>query len=305
VGAGLADRWSDLELDCYWWQAPTDADRRIPVERAGAVLEDFWDYDATEQEWSENYRLGQLAVTVSNFTVATIEQFLDMVVDTADTDPVRHMRLAAIGRCQVLWGAGLVDAWRVRAAGYPDQLVNAMVEQSLTPTVLTGWSARDAFVSRGDHIAIRALLCRIEHAVLGTLLALNRTYQPHLLAKWQQHLLAGLDLAPDALPQRLEGLWHGPYPRALMNAETLLAETLRLAAQYSSADLDGFREALAEHRRPVEALRPNPPRPSRSRARLRNEVRPGAAEVRVDRSGTGGAAAARREGKPNAEIGVA
>jgi hypothetical protein len=45
-----------------------------------------------------------------------------------------------------------------------------------------------------------------------------------------------------------------------MNAETLLAETLRLAAQYSGADLDSFREALAEHRRPAEALRPNPPR---------------------------------------------
>ena len=135
-----------------------------------------------------------------------------------------------------------------------------MVEQSLTPTMLTGWSARDALISRGDHIAIHALLSRIEHAVLGTLLALNRTYQPHLLAKWQQHLLAGLDLAPDGLAQRLEDLWHGPYPQALISVETLLAETLGLAAQYSSADLDGFREALAEHRRPAEALRPNPPR---------------------------------------------
>jgi hypothetical protein len=225
------------------------------------VLEDFWDYDATEQEWSENYRLGQLGVTVSNFTVATMEQFLDMIVDTADTDPVKHMRLAAIRRCHVLSGAGLIDAWRVRASRYPDQLVTAMVEQTLTSTMLTGWSARDALVSRGDHIAIHALLCRIEHGVLGTLLALNRTYQPHSIAKWQQQLLAGFDLAPDALAQRLEDLWHGPYPRALMSAETLLAETLRLAAQYSSADLGDFREALAERRRPVEALRPNPPRP--------------------------------------------
>ena len=260
VGAGLADRWSDLELDCYWSHPPTDADRRTPIERAGAVLEDFWDYDATEQEWSENYRLGQLAVTASNFTVATIEQFLDAVIDTADTNPVKHMRLAAIQRCHALSGAGLIDAWRVRASRYPDQLVTAMVEQSLTPTVLTGWSARDALVARGDHIAIHALLCRIEHAVLGSMLALNRTYRPHPLAKWQQQLLAGLDLAPDALPQRLEDLWHRPYPRALMNAETLLAETLRLAAQHSTADLGAFREALAEHRRPVEALRPNPPR---------------------------------------------
>jgi len=48
-----------------------------------------------------------------------------------------------------------------------------MVELSLTPTMLSGWSARDALVARGDQIAIHALLCRIEHAVLGTLLALT------------------------------------------------------------------------------------------------------------------------------------
>jgi hypothetical protein len=84
-----------------------------------------------------------------------LERFLDAVVDTADTDPVKHMRLAAIRRCHVLRGGELVDAWRVRASRYPDQLVTAMVEQTLTPTVLTGWSARDALVSRGDHIAIQ------------------------------------------------------------------------------------------------------------------------------------------------------
>jgi hypothetical protein len=37
--------------------------------------------------------------------------------------------------------------------------------------------------------------------VLGSMLALNRTYQPYPLAKWQQQLLAGFDLAPDALAQ--------------------------------------------------------------------------------------------------------
>jgi hypothetical protein len=68
------------------------------------------------------------------------------------------------------------------------------------------------------------------------------------------------DLAPDALAQRLEDLWHRPYPRALMIAETLLAEPLRLAAQHSGADLDSFRETLAEQRRPADAMRPNPPR---------------------------------------------
>lgn len=32
VGSGLADRFSDLELDCYWFTAPGDLDRTSPVE---------------------------------------------------------------------------------------------------------------------------------------------------------------------------------------------------------------------------------------------------------------------------------
>lgn len=81
VGVGLADRWSDLELDCYWTSPPTDEDRRDPIDRVGASVEAFWDYEATDQEWSEDYRLGPLMVTVSNFTVTTVEQFLDAVVE--------------------------------------------------------------------------------------------------------------------------------------------------------------------------------------------------------------------------------
>ncbi len=39
VGAGTADQFSDLKLDCYWVRAPADADRLAPV-RALAAL---WD----------------------------------------------------------------------------------------------------------------------------------------------------------------------------------------------------------------------------------------------------------------------
>jgi len=67
VGAGLADRWSDLELDCYWREPPSDEDRRGPIRALGVDLEGFWDYDEDEEEWSEVYQLGPLAVTISNF----------------------------------------------------------------------------------------------------------------------------------------------------------------------------------------------------------------------------------------------
>ena len=88
VGAGLADQFSDLELDCYWRRAPDEPDRTGPVDALGGELTALWDYDSGDQEWSEDYRLGELGVTVSNFLTSTIDCFLDDVISRADTDPV-------------------------------------------------------------------------------------------------------------------------------------------------------------------------------------------------------------------------
>ena len=127
VGTGRADRFSDLEVDCYWHEPPEDRDRLAPIEVLGGQFEGFWDYDADEEEWSEEYTLGALDVTISNFTVTTIERWLDAVTLRADTDPVKHMRLAAIQQCHPLVGAELAGGWRDRADRYPDELAGAMV----------------------------------------------------------------------------------------------------------------------------------------------------------------------------------
>jgi len=158
VGAGLADRFSDLELDGYWIGPPTDMDRVAPVHALGGELTHWGEYDQDEKEWSEEYRVGELGVTVSNFLVGSIERFLDDVVLRASTDPVRHMRLAALQRSRPLLGAELMPAWRARADAFPDRLVSALVEQALAPEVLRGWAAREALVSRGDDLAVSDLL---------------------------------------------------------------------------------------------------------------------------------------------------
>src|SRR5215470_7583576 len=166
VGSGLADRFSDLELDCYWRGAPGDQDRLGPVSELGGALTSLWDYDKDEQEWSEEYRLGELGVTVSNFRAGTVDRFLDRVVLHADTDPVKHMRLAALQRSRPLAGEQVIASWRARAAGYPDKLVVAMVERALDPQVLAGWAAREALAARGDDLAVQDLLTRAGHAVV-------------------------------------------------------------------------------------------------------------------------------------------
>jgi hypothetical protein len=168
VGAGLADRYSDLELDCYWTEPPSDQDRRHPVEVARGVLTGFWDYDADDAEWSEDYQLGDLGVTVSNFTVGAVEAFLDDVTLRADTSAVKHMRLAAILRCSPLSGESLVLSWRERASRYTDALAAAMVRQALAPEVLTGWAGREALVSRGRRDQAEALMLDVADLATGS-----------------------------------------------------------------------------------------------------------------------------------------
>jgi hypothetical protein len=252
VGAGLADRFSDLELDCYWSAGPSDRDRTAPLAALGGALTALWDYDAGEEEWSEDYRLSGLDVTVSNFLTGTVDRFLDQVTGQADPDPVKHMRLAAVQRSYPLAGESLVTSWRERADQYPDRLVVAMIERSLNPQVLTGWGAREALARRGDDLAARALLSRIGYAVAGAVLALNRLYLPHRQLKWQQQLLSGLSVAPAQLTDRLGQLFAPRTADAFQVAEILLADTVALAAASTEADLTSFREALSEKRRPVD-----------------------------------------------------
>ena len=252
VGAGLADRFSDLELDCYWSRPPDEAERLAPVRSLGGQLIALWDYDHDDQEWSEDYRVGELDITVSNFLVSSAEQFLDDVVLRADTDPVRHMRLAAFQRCRPLLGAETMASWRVRADTFPDTLVTALVEQALAQEVLSGWAAREALVSRGDGLAAGDLLARAGYAVVRVVLALNRVYLPHRQLKWQRHLVTGLGLAPGRLAERLELMSAGPPAEGLRAAEDLLAEVMVLAEAHSGADITGFRAALAEHRRAID-----------------------------------------------------
>jgi hypothetical protein len=251
VGSGLADQFSDLELDCYWFSAPGNQDRTGPIDALGGDLTALWDYDQDEEEWSEDYRLRELDVTVSNFLTGTIERFVDQVIQHADTDPVKHMRLAALQRSCPLLGAELMASWRSRAAGYPDELVSVMVERALNPRVLGGWAAREALVARGDDLAVQALLSGIGHAVVAAVLAVNRVYLPHSRLKWQRHLIAGLEVAPGRLAERLELLSAARHPEALQAAEGLLTDIVLLSEARTGADLGSFREELSGCRRAI------------------------------------------------------
>jgi hypothetical protein len=61
VGGGLADRFSDLELHCYWSSPPGDADRTGPIGALGGELTGLREDDPGDQECSEDYPLAASA----------------------------------------------------------------------------------------------------------------------------------------------------------------------------------------------------------------------------------------------------
>ena len=168
-----------------------------------------------------------------------------------DTDPVKHMRLAALRRSRPLHGPELISAWRARAV-YLDQLVAAVVERSLGPDVLGGWGARDALAGRGDDLAVRDLLARAGHAVFGAVLALNGIHSPHSTIKWQSHLISELDVMPEQFAGRLRLLATSGTAQALREAETLITDTVQLVKGRTDADISSFCQQLSRRRRPVD-----------------------------------------------------
>ncbi|HJY95347.1 MAG TPA: hypothetical protein VJ371_10340, partial [Streptosporangiaceae bacterium] len=131
-------------------------------------------------------------------------------------------------------------------------LVAAVVERSLSADALQGWAARDALASRGDDLAVQDLLTRAGHAVFGAVLALNGIYSPHLMIKWQSHLISELDVTPGHFAERLGLLATSGNAQALREAETLLADTVQLVKARTDADISSFCQELSQRRHAVD-----------------------------------------------------
>jgi hypothetical protein len=68
----------------------------------------------------------------------------------------------------------------------------------------------------------------------------------------QRRLIAGLQVVPDQLAERLALLSAGRAAEALQAAEALLTDVVALAEARTDTDISSFREELAERRRIVE-----------------------------------------------------
>ena len=245
TGRGTADRYSDLEIDVYWSEPPTDDERRAAIDRAGGKLHILYDYE--EDEWSEEILFGDFKVGTSTFLVETMDHYLAQVVDEFSTAVLAQMRLSSLLKSQTLVGEDLVTHWRAKALDYPTGLTQAMVAENLDFDYFA--YAADMFAARDDAIMLYNEILSVERRILGILLGLNRIYLPHPGFKSMDELIAEMPLAPTDLSPRLKRAFRLPPAEGVRELRALIEETLSLVETHlPSIDTTPHRATLSRPR---------------------------------------------------------
>ena len=78
VARGTADHFSDIEIDVFWAEPPSEDELQAPIEGVGATL---LYRAADENEWADGFFIEGIKVDTSQFLVATIVRCLDDVFE--------------------------------------------------------------------------------------------------------------------------------------------------------------------------------------------------------------------------------
>lgn len=238
VGRGTADRYSDIEIDVYYREAPTEAERVAAVEGCGGSLVALGE---DEDEWAEEMSFAGFDAHTSTFLVATMERYLHEVLDDWSTAPAGQTRLFSVLNAVTLKGEEQVERWRARAATYPDGLRNAMLAENLAfePFRYAG----EMHAARGDRLVLYDVLLGAARSLLAALFGLNRIHLPTFdYLKRMNEWVELLAVSPADLSMRLERVFATEPVQAVRSFAELIDETLVLVDRHApSFDTSPYR----------------------------------------------------------------
>jgi hypothetical protein len=261
---GHADRYSDLEIGIFWSEPPTDEERRAPIEQVGGDLIRLYPFIPEEQVWCDDYALGRAApdrprsgllVEAVHYTAAFMESALQDVLERYDPDFAKQNLIAGVQTGIPLYGAPLIERWQAAAAGYPDELVVAMIR---THAQIDHYWRFRMLLERDNPLMLNEILVQVAHQVLYMLLGLNRVYYSGF--KWLDAVAERLGEAPPDLAARLRSVFRSEPGEGVLQLATLVEETYDLVECHAPAiDVERLREIFRYRRPEWEAPPPGLP----------------------------------------------
>ncbi|MBD1373895.1 cytoplasmic protein [Hazenella sp. IB182357] len=224
VSRGWEDDFSDIELHIFWKQAPTDAQRRRPIEKVNGAILSFHPYE--DEEWSESYVANGIKFEISNFLTNTIENLINDVVVASDTDLDKQCLIASLAYGIPLQGVPLLMDLQCRVQHYPDALAQAMITQYIH--LGTRWQSRHALLARKDWLLLYQVMVSAQQHIMGTLCGLNRIYVQHPAFKWQQQTIVQMKKRPPHLHGRLQSVFLSHPVDGLKELEAVRSDVFQL-----------------------------------------------------------------------------
>ena len=245
VGRNCADRFSDIEVDVYYSEPPTEAERVAAVKGCGGALVSL---DQDKDEWEEQMTFGGFPAASSTFLVKTMDRYLAQVVDRCEVAPLAQVRIFSLQHAVPIKGMDQVERWRDKASQYPRGLVLSMLKDNLPFQGF--WDSEEVLAVRNDTLALYDIFVRIGRQILGALLGLNRIYMPVPdYLKRMDETIGYMSIKPRDLSARLRKAFRIQPEAAVRDLKEIISEVLTLVDRHESGfDTTSYRDNFSKGR---------------------------------------------------------
>jgi hypothetical protein len=225
VSRGWEDKHSDIELNIFWSEPPTDEDRMHPIQTINGSVIDFHPFE--EEEWAESYlTLENVKLEISSFLTITAETWINDVVSEFDIDYGKQCMVSSIYYGRSLYGDQVINKLKNKVQIYPAELAEKMIEENLV--LWYRWNNRKALLDRKDWLMLYDLMGSVQKKLMGVLFGLNKLYIHHPSFKWMHKYSEIFSIKPENMDERFSAIFIGDVHNSVQELELLIHEVFLL-----------------------------------------------------------------------------
>ena len=249
VAERLCDEYSDCDVCLYYDELPSEEELQLARQQNhGSELIGILG-DRQEGTFGESFLINGIECQFAHATIAQWEKEISTILEEFDVQSpiIKAMSGTLVGI--PLYGETLIHLWKAKIANYPDGLALTMVEHYLKFFAI--WGMQPKLAKRDTTLWYYQILVESSQNLLGVLSGLNHLYYSTFQFKRMSRFIEQMEIAPENLASRLEGLFHHEAPVAVSELEALVREIVELVEIHMpQVDTSSARQRLGWRQHP-------------------------------------------------------
>jgi hypothetical protein len=222
------DAYSDIDMTMFYETMPTEEELAASFATLGGTgLKPLG--EKGEDGFAETFFLDGIDCQVGHTTLEAMDTIFSDVMDRYDAGHDPHVIVGGILESLPLLGAEIVDGWKARLGGYPDELAAAMVRHHLK--FRPQWLIDERIAARDTLPLFHRMMGDAVRNILGVLLGLNRIYPEHDF-KRMGALLERMTIAPAGIDARIRNVMRCQYIESTNELSGLIEDVLALVEEH-------------------------------------------------------------------------